>query len=303
MASHSLLDLVCQLQTFETKISEIVMEMAVKLCALNDTKLFVLLSTSMGRKVVGSPDLCNQFFQRQLYVDGTESYMEMDPVRNVMVEVPVPNLDRGMPVFPGSFHFGASRPRKRSSMDAAGSEERSKSPKLEFEAWDTEDAECCVVDVEESCSAVALPSSSSSSAYHQSNGNRHSSQGRRSAPQQIVRTVNPSKNPAKAGNPDYELPEKVREGMNKFFAENHFANAILDCDGDQLMSRDTKEHKVLTTLIMHYAKFCSPHCPTDKPDKTAFANLSFEIFWKHCRNLHPIENHVINNGHQNYSMR
>jgi len=315
MASHSLLDLVCQLQTFETKISEIVMEMALKLCALNDTKLFVILSTSMGRKVVGSPDLCGQFFQQQLFVDGTESYLELDPVRNALVEMPPPSHDRGMPVFPGGFHVGGvggggnsdgSRPRKRPAMDSRGGSERSKSPKLEFDVWDSEDAECSIVDVESPSTALTLfppPSSSSSSSSGVNHPNAASLPGGPGgSPQLIARTVHPFKNMAK-GNPNYELPENVRQGMMEFFAENQFAHAMLDCDGINLMQRETREHKVLTTLIMAYAKFCSRHCPVDKPDKTAFANLAFEIFWQHCPNLHPIENHAINNGHQNYSMR
>ena len=331
MASHSLLDLVCQLQTFETKISEIVMEMAVKLCALNDTKLLVLLSTSMGRKVVGSPDLCNQFFQQRLRTDGTESYLELDPIRNTMTEVPIPTFDRNMPVFPGGFVFGGgggggggssgngdARSRKRGSTDAGvvgGGEERSKSPRIEsygsvgpgietqFETWDSDDVECCVVEDDYS-KAVAIPSSSSSSAMRSNGGPRPLSASRQSFPPQVMRTINPGKqNASKSGNPDYQLPDRVREGMNGFFADNQYAHAFVDCDGYNVVSRDSKEHKVLTTLIMQFAKHCSPHCPSDKPDKTAFANLAFEILWQHCPNLHPFENYVINNGHQNYSMR
>ena len=334
MASHNLLDLVCQLQTFETKISEIVMEMAVKLCALNDTKLFVVLSTSTGRKVVGSPDLCNQFFQQQLRTDGTESYLEFDHNRNVMMEVPIPGFERNMPVFPGAFQVGGGggNGRKR-SMDDGGSGDAGhdrKSPRMDsygaggiesqFEAWDTEDAECCVVDVEDSSTSgggsgvISPPSAHSSSALVQnSNGARyhHSTSSLFTKPQhhqqrvpvQISRQVAQSKNPNKAGNPDYEIPEAVRVGMNAFMADNQFAHALLDCDGLNVVSRDTKEHKVLTTLIMQFAKYCSPHCPVDKPDKTAFANMAFEIFWQNCVNLHEFENYVVNNGHQNYSMR
>ena len=119
----------------------------------------------------------------------------------------------------------------------------------------------------------------------------------------IVRTITPGKNVAKAGNPDFQISGEVRESLIGFFAENQYAHAFLDCEGLNVISRETKEHKVLTSLIMQFAKFCSPHCPVDKPDKTAFANLAFEIFWQSFPNLHALENHVINNGHQNYSMR
>merc|ERR1719290_180524 len=76
------------------------------------------------------------------------------------MEVPILPFDRNMPVFPGASFAGGSR--KRASNDG-GSEERSKSPRLEshgdggnggngggiesqFETWDTDEAECQVIE-------------------------------------------------------------------------------------------------------------------------------------------------------------
>ena len=84
MASHSLLDLVCQLQNFETKISEIVMEMATKLCALNDTKLFILLSTFMGRKV--DPPYRFPSLQFSFHDDDTSNYMKMTKMMIMVID-------------------------------------------------------------------------------------------------------------------------------------------------------------------------------------------------------------------------
>ena len=330
MASHSLLDLVCQLQNFETKISEIVMEMATKLCALNDTKLFVLLSTSMGRKVVGAPELCNQFFRQQLHADGTEVYLEYDHSRNAMMEVPILPFDRNMPVFPGSPFVAGTGSRKRTSADN-GTEDRSKSPRLEthndggsgtgggggggggagssvggiesqFEAWDTEDAECLVIE-EKPDSAVALPSTFSPPNAKPSNGAHHSIIPWRNPGTMVVRTITPARSSSKGANPDYELSDGARSQLTEFFVENQYAHAFVDCDALNVTNRDSKEHKVLASLIMQFAKHCGPFCPADKPDRVAFINHSFDIMWQHLPNLHSYENHVINNGHQNYSMR
>lgn len=303
------------------------MEMATKLCAINDTKLFVLLSTSMGRKVVGAPELCNQFFRQQLHADGTEVYLEYDHDRNAMMEVPIRPFDRcsSVPVFPGgSFGIGGtSSSRKRTSTDG-GSEERSKSPRLgdshgdgggsgiesQFEAWDTDDAECLVIE-EKPEVAIAITSafSTSTSSSKHSNGASYSAMWKQhqgpvvARTPTITRTITPSRHSSKGGNPDFELGDDIRSQLAEFFAENQYAHAFVDCDALNVTNRDSKEHKVLASLIMQFAKHCGPYLPDDKPNRVAFINHSFDVMWQHLPNLHSYENHVINNGHQNYSMR
>lgn len=331
MASHSLLDLVCQLQNFETKISEIVMEMAIKLSGLNDTKLLLILSTATGRKVAGSPDLCQQFFQHELATDGSETYLEYDHGRNIMVEVPLlsdnqhqntehPNL----PVFPcyeeshspsshNSHHTVSKATRKRSSRDNTPVEGSStKSPRIDsfgsLETWNTGDQsepdyqvtqnfeeadEKVSTDPKNMVLVPLISNNSNPFATPPKPANGSSAKTPRNRPLGISR-ISIIK---------YDLPEDVKKQMEDFFEDDQYAAAFLECDPTLILNRDSKEHKILTSLIMQYAKFCAPHVPPDKAERTSFSNKAFEIFWAHFPQLHGIENHVINNGHQNYSVK
>merc|ERR1719228_967747 len=200
-----------------------------------------------------------------------------------MVEVPILPFDRNMPVFPGGAFVGGTSSRKRTTTDGGG-EERSKSPRLDthveggiesqFEAWDNDDAECLVIE-EKPESAIAITSTFSASTSKHSNGASHSPMWRHQGPL-VVRTMTASRTSSKGANPDYEMPEETRSQLTDFFTENQYAHAFVDCDALNVTNRESKEHKVLASLIMQFAKHCGPYCPDDKPDRVAFINQSFD---------------------------
>lgn len=62
-STQSLLGLVSQLQNMETCFTSILMEGAMKLSALSDAKIFILVETSEGRRFCGKRHLCDQYMR------------------------------------------------------------------------------------------------------------------------------------------------------------------------------------------------------------------------------------------------
>jgi len=70
-SAQSLLGLVSQLQSMETSFAAILMEAAMKLSALTDANIFVLIDSQDGRKFSGKRYLCDS------YMSGSYCPMEM----------------------------------------------------------------------------------------------------------------------------------------------------------------------------------------------------------------------------------
>ena len=62
-SAQSLLGLVNQLQNMESCFTSILMEGAMKLSALCDAKIFILVETSEGRRFCGKRHLCDQYMR------------------------------------------------------------------------------------------------------------------------------------------------------------------------------------------------------------------------------------------------
>ena len=62
-STQSLLGLVSQLQNMETCFTSILMEGAMKLSALSDAKIFILVETAEGRRFCGKRHLCDQYIR------------------------------------------------------------------------------------------------------------------------------------------------------------------------------------------------------------------------------------------------
>ena len=62
-SAQSLLGLVNQLQNMETCFTSILMEGAMKLSALSDAKIFILVETAEGRRFCGKRHLCDQYMK------------------------------------------------------------------------------------------------------------------------------------------------------------------------------------------------------------------------------------------------
>ena len=67
MASpQSLMGLVSQLQNFEQKLTDILLEISVKMTSLTEAKVFILVETRDGRKFAGNRLLCEDYRNSQV---------------------------------------------------------------------------------------------------------------------------------------------------------------------------------------------------------------------------------------------
>jgi hypothetical protein len=78
-SSQSLLGLVNQLQNMEVSFATILMEAAMKLSALTDANIFVLIETQEGRKFSGKRHLCDAYLRGGLGPIGNDVEFEVDP--------------------------------------------------------------------------------------------------------------------------------------------------------------------------------------------------------------------------------
>ena len=63
---QSLFGLVSHLQVMEQKLTDILLEAAMKVSSLTDSSLFILVETQEGRKFSGDPRLCDAYRNARL---------------------------------------------------------------------------------------------------------------------------------------------------------------------------------------------------------------------------------------------
>ena len=78
-SATNLLGLVTQLQNLEVSFSKILMETAMKLSALTDLNVFVLIETQEGRRFAGKRHLCDAFVDGSLHLQGNDVEFEINP--------------------------------------------------------------------------------------------------------------------------------------------------------------------------------------------------------------------------------
>ena len=66
-----------QLKAMEKSFANILMEAAVKLSHLSNSKMFILIETQDGRTFTGSPNLCEAFSTIGLYGQENDVHMNM----------------------------------------------------------------------------------------------------------------------------------------------------------------------------------------------------------------------------------
>ena len=78
-SATNLLGLVNQLQNLEVSFSKILMETAMKLSALTDLNVFVLVETQDGRRFSGKRHLCDAYIDGSLTLQGSDVEFEINP--------------------------------------------------------------------------------------------------------------------------------------------------------------------------------------------------------------------------------
>ena len=78
-SANNLLGLVNQLQNLEVSFSKILMETAMKLSALTDLNVFVLVETQDGRRFSGKRHLCDAYVDGSLTFQGSDVEFEINP--------------------------------------------------------------------------------------------------------------------------------------------------------------------------------------------------------------------------------
>jgi len=91
-SAQSLLGLVNQLQNMESCFTSILMEGAMKMCALSDAKIFILVETSDGRRFCGQRHLCDAYMAGSLSPLVNDVEMDVDTSISAVREKPVPPL-------------------------------------------------------------------------------------------------------------------------------------------------------------------------------------------------------------------
>lgn len=85
-SSQSLLGLVNQLQNIELTFTTILMESAMKLSALTDANIFVLVESQEGRRYCGKRHLCDAYVASGLSPIGNDVEMEVNPTISALHE-------------------------------------------------------------------------------------------------------------------------------------------------------------------------------------------------------------------------
>jgi hypothetical protein len=78
-SSEGLLSLVNQLQNMETAMGLFLVETALKLSSLHDTKVFVMVDLPEGRKVAGKLDMVQAFMDGQLLPSPNDVQIDLNP--------------------------------------------------------------------------------------------------------------------------------------------------------------------------------------------------------------------------------
>ena len=103
-SSSNLLNLVSQLQSMEMSFTSILMETAMKLSALTDANIFVLVETAEGRKISGKRHLCDAYLSGNLIPNGQDVEFEVNPLITALQErqANLPDTYSGSAVFPSA---------------------------------------------------------------------------------------------------------------------------------------------------------------------------------------------------------
>ena len=103
-SSSNLLNLVSQLQSMEMSFTSILMETAMKLSALTDASIFVLVETADGRKISGKRHLCDAYMSGSLIPTGQDVEFEVNPLITALQErqAHLPETYTGSAVFPSA---------------------------------------------------------------------------------------------------------------------------------------------------------------------------------------------------------
>jgi hypothetical protein len=78
-SAQGLLGLMSQLQSMEMSFTTILMEAAMKLSALTDANIFVLVETQEGRKFAGKRHLCDAYLEGGLNPIGNDVEFVVNP--------------------------------------------------------------------------------------------------------------------------------------------------------------------------------------------------------------------------------
>ena len=87
MASANVLGLVNQLQNLEQCLTDLLMEMAVKIGSLTDSNIFLLVETQEGRKLCGQRHFCQQYLRGCLAPVGADFLFDVDASAAAMRQV------------------------------------------------------------------------------------------------------------------------------------------------------------------------------------------------------------------------
>ena len=103
-SSSNLLNLVSQLQSMEMSFTSILMEAAMKLSAITDANIFVLVETPDGRKISGKRHLCDAYMSGNLTPTGQDVEFEVNPLITALQErhARLPDTYTGAAVFPSA---------------------------------------------------------------------------------------------------------------------------------------------------------------------------------------------------------
>lgn len=88
-SAHNLLGVVNQLQSMENTLTAILIETALKLSSLTDTKVFVLVDSTEGRRFAGAPQLCQSYASNSLSPIGNDIEVLLQPNVKTLRERPL----------------------------------------------------------------------------------------------------------------------------------------------------------------------------------------------------------------------
>lgn len=312
MASVNVLGLVNQLQNLEQCLTDLLMEMVVKIGSLTDANIFLLVETQEGRKISGQQRFCQQYLLGSLAPVGVDFLFDVDASVSAMRQIG--SFNRGIHASVGamasstgdsckandSIEISDSPLKEASRKRSCENTENMTQPqaKVTRKAWSSDDPEVVFIKTESLIGrqpvapvlpiAHRAPSAQADNDFFISNDSE-----------------TPNQCHLNNGNFDFTMKSLTSDNDADLLKiiNSKLAAAKIDAlkciSGENACSRGTVENRLSTSLCYDFGKTLADVKPfhiTDNSEIKSFFNVNFEKWVNQFVNLTPFFQRSVSNG-------